>query len=202
MTVSIIDSETCNLFSIKNALENVGAKTKVASNYKDLNEANAIVLPGVGSFKAAMRNLKKKGLINPILNHINLNKKFLGICLGFQLLFETSEEFGNSKGLGVLKGKIKSFEKKKINSIPHVGWNLANFKNKNFFFKKKELFYFVHSFYVEPKEKKIISSTTNLDGFSFCSSVIQKNIYGCQFHPEKSGKMGLKFLKKFVETEC
>ena len=113
MTVSIIDSETCNLFSIKNALENVGAKTKVASNYKDLNEADAIVLPGVGSFKAAMRNLKKKGLINPILNHINLNKKFLGICLGFQLLFETSEEFGNSKGLGVLKGKIKSFEKKK-----------------------------------------------------------------------------------------
>ena len=200
--VSIIDSETCNLFSIKNALEKVGAKTNVVSNYKDLNEANALVLPGVGSFKEAMSNLKKKKLIKPILNHINSNKKFLGVCLGFQLLFETSEEFGKSKGLGVLKGKIKSFEKKKINSIPHVGWNLVNFKNKNFSSKKNELFYFVHSFYVEPKEKKIVSSTTNLDGFNFCSSIIYKNIFGCQFHPEKSGEKGLNFLKKFIEIKC
>ena len=202
MTVSIIDSETCNLFSIKNALEQVGAKTKIVSNHIDINGANILVLPGVGSFKEAMKNLKKKKLIKPILNHINSNKKFLGVCLGFQLLFETSEEFGSSRGLGVLKGKIKAFDKKKIKSIPHVGWNLANFKNKDFFSKKKELFYFVHSFYVDPKEKNIISSITNLNGFNFCSSIIYKNIFGCQFHPEKSGKTGLKFLKKFLEKNA
>src|SRR6056300_869519 len=101
MEVSIIDSETCNLFSIKNALENIGAKTKVVSSHRDLNKANALVLPGVGSYKEAMKNLKKKKLINPILRHITTGKRFLGICLGFQLLFESSEEFGNTLGLGV-----------------------------------------------------------------------------------------------------
>ena len=201
MEVSIIDSETCNLFSIQNALENIGAKTKVVSSHRDLSNFNALVLPGVGSYKEAMKNLKKKKLINPILHHINSGKRFLGICLGFQLLFESSEEFGNSKGLGVLKGKIKSFEKK-ISSVPHVGWNIATFKKKNIFVKKKELFYFVHSFYVEPKDKKVVYSTTNVDGFNFCSSIVFKNIFGCQFHPEKSGKIGLKFLKKFMEIKC
>ena len=201
MEVSIIDSETCNLFSIQNALENIGAETKVVSSYRDLNKTNALVLPGVGSYKEAMKNLKKKKLINPILQHINSGKRFLGICLGFQLLFESSEEFGSSKGFGVLKGKIKSFEKK-ISSVPHVGWNIAKFKKKNSSVNKKEFFYFVHSFYVEPKNKKIIYSTTNIDGFNFCSSVVYKNIFGFQFHPEKSGLTGLKFLKKFMEIEC
>jgi glutamine amidotransferase len=202
MEVSIIDSETCNLFSIKNALENIGAKTKVVSSHRDLNKANALVLPGVGSYKEAMKNLKKKKLINPILRHITTGKRFLGICLGFQLLFESSEEFGNTLGLGVLKGKIKSFEKKKISPVPHVGWNIATFKKKNCFLKKRELFYFVHSFYVEPKDKKIIYSKTKVDGFNFCSSIVYKNIFGCQFHPEKSGKIGLQFLKKFMEIKC
>ena len=191
MEVSIIDSETCNLFSIQNALENIGAKTKVISSNRDLTKTNAVVLPGVGSYKEAMKNLKKKKLINPILQHINSGKRFLGICLGF----------GNSKGLAVLEGKIKSFEKK-INSVPHVGWNVTTFKKKDIFIEKKEFFYFVHSYYVEPKDKKIIYSTTNVDGFKFCSSIVYKNIFGCQFHPEKSGKIGLKFLKKFMEIKC
>ena len=132
MIVSIIDSGTCNLFSIKNAFEKVGAKTKIATSYKDIIKCNVLVLPGVGSYKQAMKNLKKKNMIKPILKHIESNKRFLGICLGFQLLFETSEEFGITKGLGVLRGKIKSFEKEKIKSIPHVGWNLVKFKIVHF----------------------------------------------------------------------
>ncbi len=199
MSVSIVDSGTCNLFSIKNALEKVGAKTRIVSSHKDISECNILVLPGVGSYKQAMTNLKKKKLIKPIIKHINSNKRFLGICLGFQLLFESSEEFGFTKGLGVLKGKIKSFEKKKIRSIPHVGWNLVKCKKKNFI-NKNEFYYFVHSFYAEPKDKSVIYSTTKLDNLNFCSSIIFKNIYGCQFHPEKSGKSGLRFLKKFLES--
>ena len=157
-------------------------------------------MPGVGSYKEAMKNLKKKKIIKPIIQHINSGKSFLGICLGFQLLFDSSSEFGNTKGLGILRGTINSFDSKKVKSIPHVGWNKAKLKNRKFnLINDSELYYFVHSFYAKPKNNKIVYTTTAVDNFVFCSSIIYKNIYGCQFHPEKSGKQGLNFLKKFLQ---
>lgn len=198
--VSIIDSGTSNLFSIKNAINEVGAKAKIISKKSEIIKSDILVLPGVGSYKEAMKNLKKKNIIKPIIQHINSGKSFLGICLGFQLLFESSSEFGNTKGLGILKGTINSFDSKKVKSIPHVGWNKAKVKNRKLnLINDSELYYFVHSFYAKPKDRKIVYTTTVADNFAFCSSIIYKNIYGCQFHPEKSGKQGLNFLKKFLQ---
>lgn len=195
--VSIIDSETSNLFSIKNAIRKVGIEAKITSSISEINQSEILVLPGVGSFKQAMHNLNKKKIIKPIKDHIISGKRFLGICLGFQLLFERSSEFGNTKGLSVLKGSIESFDKKKVKSIPHVGWNRILEKKNLKYLKSNEFYYFVHSFYVKPKNKSIIYTTTSADKFNFCSSIIYKNIFGCQFHPEKSGKQGLTFLKNF-----
>ena len=126
-------------------------------------------------------------------------KRFLGICLGFQLLFERSSEFGDTKGLSILKGSIESFNHNQVKSIPHVGWNTAKVKKNLKYIKHNEYYYFVHSFYANPKKKDIIYTTTKTDKFNFCSSIIHKNIFGCQFHPEKSGKQGLDFLKKFLQ---
>ena len=192
--VSIIELGTSNLFSIKNALDKVGAKTKIISSKKEIENASILVMPGVGSYSEAIKNLEKKNLINPIIKHIKNKKPFLGICLGFQLLFETSEEFKKTKGLSILKGKILEFPKSKVKNIPHVGWNLAKVKNTKYkLIKNDNFYYFVHSFYALPKDKKIIYSTTKIDNFNFCSSIISDNIFGCQFHPEKSGIQGLNF---------
>ena len=195
--VSIIDSGTSNLFSIKNAIRKVGIDAKITSKRSEINKSDILILPGVGSFKQAMHNLNKTKIIKPIKDHIISGKRFLGICLGFQLLFERSSEFGNTKGLSVLKGSIELFDKKKVNSIPHVGWNRILEKKNHKYLKSNEFYYFVHSFYVKPKNKSIIYTTTSADKFNFCSSIIYKNIFGCQFHPEKSGKQGLTFLKNF-----
>jgi glutamine amidotransferase len=197
--VSIIDSGTSNLFSIQNALNEIGAKTKIISNQKEIYKANFLVLPGVGSFCEAMKNINKKKLSIPIIQHIKSGKPFLGICLGFQLLFENSYEFKKTKGLGILKGNVLEFDKSKVKTIPHVGWNTTKIKNKKYnLIKNNDFYYFVHSFYVLPKNKKAIYTTTQVDNFNFCSSIVYDNVYGCQFHPEKSGKQGLKFLKNFL----
>jgi len=199
-SVVIIDSGTSNLFSIQNALNSVGAKTKITSSKMDIEKADFLILPGVGSFSQAMVNLNKKKIVHPILRHIKEKKPFLGICLGFQLLFEYSYEFKKTKGLSLLKGDVREFSNDKVNTVPHVGWNSTKVLNNKYnFIKNQDFYYFVHSFYVLPKNKKIIYTTTKVDNFSFCSSIIKNNIFGCQFHPEKSGKQGLKFLKNFLK---
>ena len=198
--VSIIDYGTSNLFSIANAFKKIGATTEITSNKNDIKNSDYLVLPGVGSFCQGMMNLKKKKLIEVIIRHINSKKPFLGICLGFQLLFNHSYEFKKTKGLSVLKGKVLEFPRNKVNVIPHVGWNTVNVLKKKYgFIKNNDFYYFVHSFYVLPENKKMIYSTTKIDNFKFCSSIIYKNIFGCQFHPEKSGKQGLNFLKNFLK---
>lgn len=199
--VVVIDYGMGNLSSVEKALEKVGCEVEVTDKPSLFEKARGIVLPGVGSFRDCMFNLQKKGLIGPILNFINSGRPFLGICLGMQVLFSRSEEFGECGGLGVLKGKVVRFPKNGRLKIPHMGWNSLKIVRKAPFLKDIEdgsYFYFVHSFYVVPKQKEIIATLTSY-GIDFASSIWKDNIFACQFHPEKSQKLGLKLLANFKE---
>ncbi|MBX7149494.1 imidazole glycerol phosphate synthase subunit HisH [bacterium] len=201
MTIAVIDYEMGNLKSVSKALESQGASVTVTRDPSVIKNASKIVLPGVGAYGMCMDNLKKFGLVEVIKESIASGKRFLGICLGLQLLFEESEEFGPIQGLGVLKGKVKKF--KGDLKVPQIGWNTVNAKKGSTLFKDIEnnsRFYFVHSYYVEPQDKSLIASTTPY-GIEYCSSVEKDNIVAVQFHPEKSQATGLKMLKNFVELK-
>lgn len=196
--ILIIDYGMGNLRSLINAFRYLGERVKISESPKEIKKGRKIVFPGVGHFGRAMKNLKKKKLDLAILKIIEKGIPFLGICLGFQLLFEKSEEDPKVKGLAVLKGKVLKFKKIKT---PHIGWNKINIKKRGTIFKgiKNESFlYFMHSFYLKVQDEKMIAATTDY-GKEFCSAIELKNIFGVQFHPEKSGKIGLKILKNFIE---
>lgn len=197
--IVIIDYGMGNLHSVGKALEKVGAKVKISSNPKDILKANKLVLPGVGAFKEAIQELKKRKLIKPIIRQIKKGKLFLGLCLGLQLLFEESEEGGKVKGLGILSGRVKKFSSRL--KIPHMGWNQIKKKKPNCpLFKnipEESYMYFVHSYYVAPQDKSVIAATTNY-GVDFTSVVWKDNIYAFQGHPEKSQNLGIKILENFV----
>ena len=222
--IAVIDYGMGNLRSVQKALEVSGAKTKVTSSAKDLEKCEKLVFPGVGAFGAAMKELKRLKLAGPIREIIAEGKPFLGLCLGLQLLFDKSEEAPGVKGLGILKGEVKRFaftqyaipacqQSKFLQSgrrntqyalkVPHMGWNCINKRSK---IKNQILdgvpngsyMYFVHSYYVKPKDKSIILTTTDY-GMEFVSGVCRDNVYGLQFHPEKSQEMGLKILRNFVK---
>lgn len=204
--IAIIDYDMGNLKSVSKALECVGANVCVTRDPKKIQNADKLVLPGVGAFGECMKNLENYGLVNVIKNEITKGKWFLGICLGLQLLFEESEEFGPVKGLGILKGKVMKFNHSPSTiyhpplKIPHIGWNQVQKKKTPTLLKGIEdnsSFYFVHSYYVVPREKSVISTTTEY-GVNFCSSIQKGNIFAMQFHPEKSQKLGLEVLKNFV----
>lgn len=196
--IGIIDLKSHNLFSILQACKNIGYKTSIITSSKSLKNYDVLILPGVGSFKHAMLYLKKTGLDKKIINFSKNNDKIIfGICLGMQLLFESSEEFGNTKGLKIIEGKVKKIKGKNA-KVPHIGWN-SLVGNKNFPFYntiKDKKFYFTHSYYCQPKNLKEIMTVTNHGKFSFCSSIKKDKIIGTQFHPEKSGKFGLNIIKK------
>ena len=208
--IAVIDYGMGNIRSVQKALEVSGAKTKVTSSAKDIEKCSKLVFPGVGAFGAAMKELKRLKLVDPIRDAIDEGKPFLGLCLGLQLLFERSEEAPGVKGLGILKGEVKRFaftqyamrNTQYALKVPHMGWNSINQKPKT---KNKILdgvpngsyMYFVHSYYVKPKDKGVILTTTDY-GTEFVSGVCMDNVYGLQFHPEKSQKTGLKILKNFV----
>ena len=198
--IGLIDLKSHNLFSIMQATQNVGYNVKVIEHYKEIYKKNIIIIPGVGSFKHAMKRLKYLGFDDQLKKFIlNKNKCLLGICLGMQLLFSSSEEFGYTKGLDLIGGKVKKFKKKsKFFKIPHVGWNNLIKINHKFIpeYVINDKYYFTHSFYCSPKDKKVIHTNTSYFGKSFCSSMVKKNIIGTQFHPEKSGKSGLEIIKK------
>ena len=200
--IAIIDYGMGNIHSVQKALESCGAKTKVTNKPKDIQYLDKIVLPGVGAFDDAMEELKKQDLIKALIECIKDRKPFLGICLGMQLLFAESEEAEKSAGLGILKGRVKQFEHKKGIKIPHMGWNqLRQVTNECPLLKDipdNAYVYFCHSYYPKPKDEKIIATTTDY-GINFASIVWQDNIYGVQFHPEKSQEIGLKILKNFVD---
>ncbi len=202
INIGIIDLKSHNLFSILQVMKNIGYKIKLIENYKDFKKIDSIVLPGVGSFKYAMNFLNKTGLKDELLVHaVEKKKSLFGICLGMQLLFTESEEFGKTKGLNLINGNVKKIKVKK-SKVPHIGWN--DLKNNNNKFLPKEIlnkkFYFTHSFYCKPKNEDEINTRTKYDNLTFCSSIIKENIIGTQFHPEKSGEAGLLIFKRLKEV--
>lgn len=206
--IAIIDYDMGNLRSVQKGFERVGHQSIVTRNTKDILNASHVVLPGVGAFKDCMDNLNNYGLAELIRNVIQSGKPFLGICLGLQLLFSEGEEFGKHKGLDVIKGKVVRFssELRAQNSeikIPHMGWNDIKIKNRPPALKDiadDSYLYFVHSYYVVPEDDRV-TATTTCYGIDFASSVWKDNIFACQFHPEKSQKIGLQILKNFGDMK-
>ena len=196
--IAIIDYGMGNLRSVQKALEKEGAKTKITQSPKDLEVAKKIVLPGVGAMKPAMEKLVSLHLVEPLIQAVEKGKPFLGICLGLQLLFEKSDEGGEVQGLGILKGRVKRFTSLKV---PHMGWNQLHIQSPSCpLFKNipdQSNTYFCHSYYVSPKEKDCIAASTDY-GVAFTSAVCRDNLFGVQFHPEKSQDIGLKILKNFA----
>ena len=194
-----------NLNSIKVILNYLAIKNDILENPQNINNYSHVVLPGVGSFKKAVKNLKKNGFFNTLLQvSKNKNQKILGICLGMQLLFESSTEEGNTKGLGILKGKVEKFSFSKVKNIkiPHVGFNQVFFHKKNSFYKDISIdsdFYFDHSYRVTDFGDDLNSGFTNY-GEKFLSSFNKGNIFGTQFHPEKSQSNGLLILRNFLNN--
>ncbi len=198
--IGIIDYGMGNLGSVYKAFEKVGLNPKIIKSKDEIDSCDGLCLPGVGAFKDAMDNLVSYGYIDKIISFIKAKKPFVGICLGYQLLFEKSYEFGEHKGLGVLKGEVKLFPTSV--KIPHIGWNQLWIRKKEGVFKDLkdgDFVYFVHSYYVLPKDESIVSTYTDY-GIDFASSIEFENIVGLQFHPEKSQDIGLKILYNFKKT--
>jgi len=196
--IAIIDYGMGNIRSVEKGFQKAGADVKVTQDPRDINNADGVVLPGVGAFRDCMKGLEDLNLSNAVIETIKKGKPFLGICVGLQILFSESEEFGNSRGLDIFKGRVVRFQSKDL-KIPQMGWNQLNIINSNALFKgipDKSYFYFVHSYYVVPEDKGIISTTTDY-GIEFTSSVCRDNVYAVQFHPEKSQTLGLKVLENF-----
>jgi imidazole glycerol-phosphate synthase subunit HisH len=197
--IAIIDYGMGNLRSVQKGLERVGFDTVVTREVSQIRSARGVVLPGVGAFSACMENLGKFGLVEPIREIIREHKPFLGICLGFQLLFSESEEFGKQKGLELFSGKVVGFHPSEELKVPHMGWNRIEKKQDSPFLEgisTGDYVYFVHSFYVVPQDPSIIATTTDY-GKPFVSSIATERMFACQFHPEKSQELGLRILANF-----
>jgi glutamine amidotransferase len=197
--IVIVDYGMGNLRSVQKGFERIGSKALVSRDTEDINSATKLVLPGVGAFPECMKNLTKFGLIESILDFLKSGKPFLGICLGLQLLFDESEEFGLNRGLEVVPGKVKAFRRDMGLKIPHMGWNQVIFKKDIPIFDgidNESFFYFVHSYYVEPEQQSDTAAETSY-GITFTSAIARGNIFALQFHPEKSQKNGLKILANF-----
>ena len=199
--IAIIDYGMGNLRSVQKGLERVGHAAVVTNDPAELARAEKVVLPGVGAFEDAIAELRRRDLVRPVLAAIDAGKPFLGICLGLQLLFDVSYENGRHEGLGVIPGEVVRFELPADYAVPHMGWNqlairrpapvLAGLSDGTHV-------YFVHSYYVVPKDAAVIATATDYGG-AFCSSIWRDNVFATQFHPEKSQADGLKMLKNFAE---
>ncbi len=200
--IAITDYGVGNLFSIKSSLDVIGAKSVVTSDADTLRSADKIILPGVGAFRDARKKLSESGLDKVIIEEAQKGKPILGICLGMQLLFDKSYEYGEYEGLGLIKGEIRPIADVigEGLSIPHIGWNPLIFKKKSPLFKylkDGDCVYFVHSYYAADCTESVTATAEY--GCELTASAEKDNVYGCQFHPEKSGKAGLSILKAFAE---
>lgn len=196
--IAIVDYGMGNLRSVEKGFLHVGVDAKVVTDARSIDDAQAVVLPGVGAFRDCMRNLEEMELIHAIKRNIEKGKPYLGICLGLQVLFSESVEFGHTLGLGVFKGKVPRFPASEL-KVPHMGWNSINIKKKAPIFDnlaEGSYLYFVHSYYVAPDDSDIIAATTDY-GLEFTSAVWKDNVMATQFHPEKSQAIGLSVLKDF-----
>ncbi len=207
-SVVIVDYGLGNLFSVLKACEYAGIKARISSDKKDIETSDALILPGVGAFGEAMNNLKKLDLVSILQDYANSDKQIMCVCLGMQLLMTESEEFGTQKGLNIIEGTCKKFQTKTADHklrVPQIQWNTiyppegTSFNEDTLLsgVKPNEFMYFVHSFYVEPADKKVVLSLTNFEGIIYCSSLDRENIHAFQFHPEKSGNQGLKIYQNF-----
>ena len=201
--IGIIDYDAGNIRSVEKALSYLGEKTVVSRNPETLKNADKVILPGVGSFGQAMENLHRYELVPVIQDMIKEGKPFLGICLGLQLLFESSEESPGVEGLGILKGKILKIPSSPGLKIPHMGWNSLQLQNNGRLYRnipQDTYVYFVHSYYLQAREPEIVKAVTEYST-EIHASVEKDNVFACQFHPEKSGKYGLEILKNFAELD-
>jgi glutamine amidotransferase len=202
--ITIIDYGMGNLRSVQKALEFLGTSATITSDLTKIKKAKKLVLPGVGAFGKAMENIHKLGLADMLKKSTGQGTPLLGICLGMQLLMSTSEEHGSREGLGLVKGSVDFF--RNANgfatdlTVPQMGWNYVKQTKKNLLFNglpNEFQVYFVHSYYVNPEDNKVVIGKTNY-GIDFCSALQQNNIFGVQYHPEKSGEVGLHILKNFI----
>ena len=198
--ITVIDYGINNLASVGNALLKIHCPFLVSGDFDTIKKSDALILPGIGAAGYGMKSLREKGLDSVIIEQVNKGRPILGICLGMQLLFTNSEE-GNVRCLSLVDGSVKRFKTKL--KVPEIGWNTVRIENseensKNIFYKVPDdsYFYFVNSYYCDPVDQTAIAGVTDYDG-EFCSVLVQDNIFGAQFHPEKSGDVGLQFLKNF-----
>ncbi len=198
--IAIIDYGVGNLFSLQSSFKFIGEEAVVTQDKKVIDKAERIILPGVGAFGDAIEKLNNSGMAEVLLKEVRKGKPVMGICLGMQLLFDESYEFGVHKGLGLIQGKIVPFEGRidKNLRIPQIGWNSLKLYNNSPIFKElsdNDYVYFVHSYFAECDKKNVIATSDY--GIEFTAAVQKDNVFGCQFHPEKSGEIGLKILKGF-----
>lgn len=204
--IGLIDTGTSNIRSVYYALKESGAEIKEINRYRDSKvDLNGLIIPGIGNFSFVMNKLKDERLDKFIFEKIDLGIPCLFICVGMQILFSQSFEFGIHQGLNILEGEVKKISKKNnekfIRKVPFIGWNKIEIKKNCEILKNlnnEDFFYFTHSYFVKPTNKLIVSATTNYYDFEYCSSISYKNIFATQFHPEKSGNSGLKIYKNFV----
>ncbi|MEJ2519602.1 MAG: imidazole glycerol phosphate synthase subunit HisH [Desulfuromonadales bacterium] len=203
--ITIIDYEMGNLRSVAKAFEKLGFAARVSSNPADLLATDKIVLPGVGAFRDCITNLRDGGFVEPLLQHVTAGKPMLGICLGMQMLFDESEEFGHHQGLGLIPGKVLRFpagmrEGGEPLKVPHMGWNTIRLQRAAPIFSgvaDGSYVYFVHSYYCTAENAKDIAASCRYGDIEFCASVWRDNIMATQFHPEKSQQIGLKIFENF-----
>lgn len=203
--VAIVDYGVGNLFSLKSSFKAIGAEVVITAEKEVLESADRILLPGVGAFEDAAKKLRESGLHDVLKQLVAEGKPLMGICLGMQLLFEKSYEYGCHEGLGLIKGSVRPISDvaPADYKIPHIGWNALIFKQSSPLFKyinDGDCVYFVHSYYAAECENEVIATTEY--GAEITAAVAYKNVFGCQFHPEKSGEAGLNILKAFVEMEA
>ena len=200
--IAIIDYQMGNLRSVQKALEHVGYSATVTNQSADVDRADKIILPGVGAFEDAMRELRATGLVDSILASIDAGKPFLGICLGLQMLFDLSLEGGQFEGLKLLPGRVERFDLPNEYKVPHMGWNRIRIHQPDCPLLKgiseEAYVYFVHSYHVVPQQSEVIWTTADYGG-EFCASVWRDNLFATQFHPEKSQRDGLQLLRNFAE---
>ncbi len=206
--IAIVDYGLGNLKSVKSALDRLGVESAITSQAAAILAADGVIFPGVGAFQRAMENLGRLGLVEPLRQVAQSGRPFLGICLGLQLLFSESEEFGVHRGLDVIPGRVVRFpegmqEGGEDLKVPHMGWNQLAFKRRAPVFAglaDGDNVYFVHSYYVQPEDAGVVATTTGY-GIEFCSSIWKDNIVATQFHPEKSQEKGLRMLRNFGEMK-
>ena len=198
--VAIIDYDAGNMKSVEKAIQYLGEECRITRDAGEIMEADRVILPGVGAFGDAMKKLHRFGLVEVIRQVTAKHTPFLGICLGLQLMFESSDEAPGVEGLGILPGKIVVFPKKDGFKIPHMGWNSLEFRNNGRLFTglpQESYVYFVHSYYLKAADEGIVTAVTEY-GTQIHASVEQDNIFACQFHPEKSSDVGIRILQNFI----